>query len=347
MGYADMRKGKKQGGILTNAINSYLLTKIEENDRRNDIYSPSLISGGCLIALILDKIGFDKSRKVIDPQRKRIFENGSLAHERLQGYAKHSGISVFQEVALKHPTCNMYGTCDDVLFLPRNDEVIIGDYKTIKAEKFEKDLKVGALPSNVGQITMYVGMMELRRKHLRATYKTEAELITDTPARIKYYREHYFDHIKDGAKYTRQQKLAHLIGLALDVDLFMYHVKKPLERFILLYENKNTQGFKEFEYKFDQDKFEGFVTMCEDATKWLDEHRHVNADTVEYLHRKNEILPERKEQFKISSEPCVWCPYKEFCYESIKCEGDGVDGEVKGTKKTGHRKANPLKRKRK
>jgi hypothetical protein len=322
----------KDNGILTNAINSYLLQLQEENDRRSDVYSPSLISNGCLIALILDKLGYKRTARVPDVKTKRIFHNGDKTHERLQDYAVKSGIAKFIEVAVKHPTCGMYGTCDLVLYLDRLEEIVLGELKTINTNSFENDLKGGALPNHVSQITMYVGMMELRRQHLRRKYKTEDEFYRSIAERIRFYRNNYFDHIRDGQKYTRQQKLQHLIRLALAVDELLWKTKKPITRFTILYENKNNQEFKEFEYQFDQKKFDEFVQLCEQASEWLDKHYKVNADNVEYLQIKKQILPKRKAEFTKSCKACRNCPFNEFCYTHIEAEDKKREKEKKKDK---------------
>lgn len=295
--------------------------------------------------MILDKLDYNAYSKIPDPVTKRIFMNGDDVHERLQKLSIKSGILKLAEVAVKHPTCGMYGTSDGLALLEGRQEIVIAEYKTINKDKFDKDLKGGAVPSHVNQATMYAGMMEIRRKQLRKKYKTEEEFFASTADRIRYYKREYFNHIVDGRKHKRIDKLRHLIGVALRADYLMWQCPNPIQRFTILYENKNNQQFKEFVYTMEQSKFDEFVQLCVDTAEWLDKHSKVDKDNVEFHQVKSHVLPKRNPEFYKSCDACLYCNHKQFCYDQIEL---GVKYEEKKKKKQGRDKKskNPILRSR-
>jgi hypothetical protein len=344
MSFKDLMKST---GIMTSAINTYLLTTIEENDRRSDIHSPSLISKGCLITMIMNKLDYNAFGRLPNEQTKRIFANGDGVHERLQDWTLKSGLGKFMEVALKHPYCGMYGTTDAILLLERAMEVVVGEYKSMNDSKFNNALKGGALIEHQSQATMYTGMLELRRKHLRKKYKTEEDLMGSIAERMRFYRQNYFDHIKDGKKYTRLQKLQHLLRIAINVDHFLWTISKPIKRYTILYENKNTQAFKEFEYTIDEVEFARFVKLCTDTNDWLNKYDKVDKDNIEYFQIKQGILPKRDPRFTKSCDACKYCNVSDFCYSYIEYEGEKDEKVKKDKKKKSgdkRRSKNPLER---
>jgi hypothetical protein len=340
MAFSDIMKSS---GILSSAIDSYLLTEIQEDDRKRgtEIFSPSLISKGCLIALILDKLGYNSFSKIPDPKLKRIFKNGDDVHERLQGLAEKSGILKLSEVAVKHPTTGMYGTSDGLIWLEGRQEVVIAEFKTINDNMYNNALKGGALESHINQATMYTGMMEIRRRQLRKKYKTEDEFYASTADRIRYYKRVYFNHIKSGRKHKRVDKLKHLIRVALKADELLWNCPNPVSRFTILYENKNNQMFKEFEYSIEQSKFDHFVQLCIDTAKWLKDNKHINVDNIEYHQVKSHVLPKRDPNYYKSCDSCKYCNFKDFCYTHVE---EGVNHVKKKKKKEDKRSKNPISR---
>ena len=106
--------------------------------------------------------------------------------------------------------------------------------------------------------------------------------------------------MKDGSKYTREEKIQNEVDLNLIADDILYDTEKPITKVVFLYENKNNQELKEF-------VVERNVTTENILTDLLNEYKHLNKCV------EDNKLPDREGTSK-SCNTCRWCNYQNECW---------------------------------
>ena len=286
-------KSMKNEGLVVKPLDLYLLklNDNEESDRAIDINSPSQV-GGCLRARYYARKQYEKDHNSIEPRLRRIFDNGTKVHERLQEYLTKQGILLMDEVPVVNDEYNIQGHTDGYLKLS-SKEIGILEIKSIKAENFTK-LKDAEFHHKQQALT-YMYCAEERRKYLRKTYPTEKAFKRLEENRIRYFESRYL-HLEDGKRYTKEEKIQFQIDLNLKSDEILFNTEKPIKRVVVLYECKNSQNLKEFCVHWDSEIINNILEECD----------YLN-DCV-----KNNKIPDR--EGTKSSMTCRYCNYKGECH---------------------------------
>ncbi len=283
---------KKEGYVLKD-LDQYLLgLNSEDNDRAINVNAPSSASG-CLRANYYSRIGAEKDPNSIEPRLRRIFDNGSYVHDRIQTYLMKQGMLLMPEVPLRSEKYKIQGHTDGYLRI-NAFEIAILEVKSIRSEGFVK-LK-DADENHKEQAIVYMYCAEERRLYLQATYTTEKAFLDSEEEREEYFAS-LFQHLKGGKKYIRGEKIAFQVGLCLKSDSILYYVRRPITKVIFIYEDKNDQNIKEF------------------CVSKNDEILQPILERYEYLNNcvETKSLPNREGTAK-SYPPCKWCNYKLECW---------------------------------
>lgn len=304
----------KHEGYIIKPLDMYLLSlNSKDNDRAKNVNSPSQASV-CNRANFYARMGYQNDGS-IDPRTRRIFDNGTKTHERLQEYLLAQGILISDEVPCINEEYNIQGHTDGFLNLGRKtEETVIVPKGVLKAKlNIAKYSEVGILEiksinsngfsqlkdakqEHKQQAMIYLFCAETRRKYLQETYKTTQEFLDSEEERAEEFKLRY-QHLQDGNKYTREEKIQFQVDLCLGADMILYNTSKPMTKVVFLYENKDNQDLKEY-----------CVTMDEDilnATLYKYERLNMACET-------NEIPP--REGTSKSCPTCRWCNYKIECF---------------------------------
>lgn len=270
-------------------LDKFLVSNKEESDRAINVNSPSQV-GRCKRANYWMRTG-EETASTIDARTQRIFDNGTGMHERIQAYLKAEGSLVFDEIPLIDEDLNIQGHTDGLLRMTPYDYSIL-ELKSINSNGFSK-LK-DAKEEHKLQAMVYLYCMEVRRQELREMSQEEFE--ASKPQREEFYASRY-QHMKDGKKFTREEKIAFQVKINMDLDDLLYTIPKEIDSIVFLYENKDTQELKEFVVKYDEDM------MC----SILDYYEELN----DYIAK--EELPPREGTSK-SCTTCRFCNYQISCW---------------------------------
>lgn len=274
---------------ITARLDNYLATNVEENDRAVDVNSPSQVFR-CMRSLYYARIGTEGDN-FIDPRLQRIFDNGTHMHLRIQEYLTKEGSLIMDECPCIDEEANIQGHTDGILKMTEQEYAIL-ELKSMNSILFGK-LKEPK-PEHVAQAMIYMYCTECRRQELATM--TEEEFEKSKKDRIDFYRSRY-QHLKAGKKHTREEKIQHNIIVNMKLDCILHEIKRPIDRIVFLYENKDNQELKEFVVEYNDD------LMCD----ILDFY-----DAVNY-HVENKIVPPREGTGK-SCNMCRFCGYKTECY---------------------------------
>ena len=282
---------KHTDGYVIKDLDMFLVMNQEENDRALNVNAPSQ-AGGCLRGNYYARMQV-KSDGLIDARTQRIFDNGSYVHVRLQTYLTKMGKLKMEEVPLRNDEYNIQGHTDGLLALSQQELGIL-EIKSINDGQYSelRDVK----EEHKKQGTVYLFCAESRRKYLQKTYKDLKQFNLSLSKRIEYYKSLY-KHLKDGKKYTREEKLKFKVEEHIKADTLLYNTKLPITKVIFIYENKNTQDIKEFVYMRDSNL----------EAEVLEDYSYLN-ECIE-----NEKIPSRCSKSK-SVPPCKWCNYKLECW---------------------------------
>ena len=295
-------------GYVIKDLDMYLLqiANREDENRAIDVNAPSQI-GKCMRARYYARTHAPSDPNNISARAKRIFDNGTGTHERLQKYLKDMGKLLMDELPVHNGEYNIQGHTDGALALepysdgddPRYaDEIGVLEIKSINERGFNqlKDAK----EEHKKQGLVYVFALEERRKELHKLYPTSWDFFSSRRKRMKRYAKLY-QHIKGGRKHTKAEKIAFQCELHDILDNILYRLKKPVTKAIFLYENKNTQDLKEFTVTASSSEAKNILKSV------LTECAELN-DCV-----KNEVVPQREGSSK-NSECCRWCNYTIHCW---------------------------------
>lgn len=290
-----LREQMKQSQTsVVGQLDNYLFKQINKpNDRAINVNAPSQ-AGGCMRANYYMRKQYDKDNTTT-PRTMRIFNNGDHVHIRLQQYLLDMYLLIMDEVPLINDKYNIQGHTDG--FLDFGDEVAILEIKSINDHQFSQ--LVDAKPEHKRQGLVYLFCAEERRKYLRSQYKNRKEFRGSESERAEYFRQHY-QHMKDGSRYTREQKIEKEVELNLISDDVLFGYEKPVNKVIFLYENKNDQNLKEFTVELNAKTKHILEGILEDYT------------TLNELCDSNIVPPRIKGATKSGS--CRWCDYVNTCW---------------------------------
>ena len=247
MAFKSVFSSMKQEGLIKQ-IDQYLLTRHTDGDRANVTNSPSSALG-CVRANYYQRS--NTPREPVDGRVQRIFDNGHGMHERIQGYLRDMGVLLMDEVPLMNEDYEIQGHTDGILAVvkKRLDWVRVLELKSINGRGFQALRE--PLEKHKAQAQVYLFCAEEQRLYLQKKYPTLLEFKRSALARRKMYRKKYL-HLEDGEKWTRGQKINFKVNQHMMMDEILYHVKKPIEEAVVLYECKDTQNMKEYVIKMDE-----------------------------------------------------------------------------------------------
>ena len=286
----------KRDGYIVKDLDLYLLSlNGTDNDRAIDVNAPSQI-GKCLRQRFYARTGAESDSNAVDARTRRIFDNGTKTHERLQEYLKAQGMLLMDEVPVHNAEYNIQGHTDGILKIGRSEKAVL-EIKSINSNGFSK-LKE-AKEEHKKQGLVYVYCLEQRRKFIRELYDSVDDLKANKAKLMKSYAKLY-QHLKDGSKYTREEKIQFQCDLHFQMDCILVETEVPIRKAIFLYENKDTQELKEFCISLSSDE----------ATKILES---VLSDCA-FVNKAVEtgVVPDRP--FTKSSMECRFCPYSIECF---------------------------------
>lgn len=291
-----MSMDKASRSYVTGALDLYLTKQANKpNDRAVNVNAPSQ-AGKCQRANFYMRTQVEGDGG-IDPRTQRIFDNGTYTHERLQSYMLDMGLLICDEVPLINEKYNIQGHTDGILDL--DDEIAVLEIKSINDHGFSslKDAK----EEHKQQGLIYLYCLEERRKYLHEKYKSRDDFFGESSLkeRTAYFASRY-QHLKDGSKYTKEQKIQNEVNLNLVADDILYDTESPITKVVFLYENKNNQELKEF-------VVERNVTTESILTELLKKYEELNRCVAD------EVVPEREGTSK-SCNMCRWCNYKNECW---------------------------------
>lgn len=288
----------KNEGYIIKPLDMYLLSLAEtDEDRAVNVNAPSAI-GSCLRSRYYARTGAESDPHSVDPRTRRIFDNGTGVHIRIQSYLKACGLLLMDEVPIINDEYNIQGHTDGILKLS-NSELGVLEIKSINSRGFN-ELKAEK-PEHKKQGLIYLYCLETHRLYLRDRYKDVDKFKLSILARRRRYAK-YYQHLKDGSNFTRKEKIQFQVDLCCQRDELLYHCDTPLTKVIFLYENKDTQDLKEYcvtsKEPSSQETLKGILSDC----------NYLN-DCVEETHK----VPPREGKSK-SDNVCRWCRFKTECW---------------------------------
>lgn len=298
MSLKTMFSAMKKEGYVVKPLELYLLSlSATDSDRAINVNAPSAI-GTCLRSRYYTRTNAESDSYSVDARTRRIFDNGSGVHERLQTYLKDVGILLMDEVPVLNETHNIQGHTDGILKLS-DRELGVLEIKSINSKGFN-ELK-SEKPEHNRQGLIYVYCLEQWRLMLKEKYKTEKEFKDSSVSRSMYYHK-FYTHLKDGRKFTAKEKIRFQVQLLKQMDEILFHCDTPITKCIFLYENKDTQDLKEYCVSSKETQSESNIK------EMLEECDYLN-DIIE----NNKEIPPRCASNK-SDNACRWCRYKTECW---------------------------------
>lgn len=283
----------KSEGYVLKKLDQYLLSlNDKDEDRRWDINSPSGISR-CVRAIYYSRTGAECDANSIDARTRRIFDNGTAVHERLQSYMMKAGITAMIEVPVFDKELQIQGHTDGLVIISKYELGVL-EIKSINSNGFAQ--LIDAKEEHKEQAQVYMMVLERHRQMLNEMDEAQFKKYISSPDTYSFYTKLY-DHVKDGRKYKREEKIAFKVGQHLQLDNLLWSLSRPISKMIFVYENKDTQETKEFTVKWDDD----LVSSLEDRARFIN-------DCV-----ANKKMPEREGNSK-SAPPCKWCQFRATCY---------------------------------
>lgn len=298
MSLNNMFKAMKNEGYIIKPLDMYLLSlSATDEDRAINVNAPSQI-GGCLRSRYYARTGAESDPQSVDPRTRRIFDNGSGVHERLQSYLEKCGVLLMREVPIINDDYTIQGHTDGILKLS-NAELGVLEIKSINSRGFS-ELK-SEKPDHKKQGLIYLYCLEEHRKFLKNRYPTEEKFKLSCLARKRKYAK-YYQHLKDGNNFTAEEKRQFQISLCMQADELLYHCDVPLTKVIFLYENKDTQDLKEYCVTSKEPDSQETLKQILGECSYLDK-------CVSETH----TIPPREGKNK-SDNACRWCRFKIECW---------------------------------
>lgn len=284
----------KNDGVLIPAIDKYLLTLGEDEDRGHGWNSPSSASS-CPLSQYYNRM-HEKRDGSIDPRSRRIFNNGSDVHSRLQGYLLECGKLLMDEVPVWDRELLILGHTDGIIQLNKLSLAVL-EIKSINSNGFSK--LIDAKDEHKEQAQVYMMSLEKLRKELHDNCSNQKQYEKYKAKLLKDLEKLLNTFVVEGRKYTKAEKIAHqleVMGKTLDL---LWGCSKPIVDMIFLYENKDTQELKEFRVKWDDELVKDLVERYEYINKFV---------------KSKKAPPRPKEATGKSCGHCRWCNYKLKCW---------------------------------
>ncbi len=225
---------KRSESYVLKPLEGYLLSLNEDQNRAINVNSPSS-SGGCLRARYYSRT-YTEHSDPINPRTRRIFDNGSYVHKRLQDYLTLQGMLLMAEVPVLNVNYNIQGHTDGIVDIG-NGEIAILEIKSINSRGF--DLLKSAKEEHKLQGLLYLYCIETRRKEI-------LEVGMGNPEVMKKLLKQRYSHLNSGKVYTKKEKIQFQLDLHKELDEILTNINKPVTKIIFLYENKDNQEIKEF-----------------------------------------------------------------------------------------------------
>ncbi len=287
----------KKEGYIVKDLDLYLVSlNATDEDRAIDVNAPSQV-GTCMRARYYARTGAERDGICVDARTRRIFDNGTKTHERLQEYLLEQGMLLMDEVPVYNEQYNIQGHTDGVLKLSAAERGIL-EIKSINSNSFS-NLKAPK-EEHTKQGLVYIFCLESHRKALHELYQSREEFDKSLKKRMKEYAKLY-QHLKGGRKFTREEKISFQCELHAKMDSILFDTKLPITKAIFLYENKDTQDLKEFLISSTDPNAK--IKMAEIT----DDYSQLN-DFI----AKGEIPP--REGSCKSDSACRWCNFKTECW---------------------------------
>ena len=264
--------------FLIPAIENVLSKKVVGKDRNHGWNSPSGISNCSRLSYFMRK-NLNPDKISNEPRLQRIFDNGTHVHIRLQEYLLKSGVLLADEAPLFNIEHRIMGTTDGLLL--DGDTLAVLEIKSINAYGF--NLLKDAKEEHKLQASIYLYCLnELRNEILRG----KREQLEES------YLEKLESFITSDLKHSKEEKIeSQMKSFSNTLDLLEKY-PKPLKKVIFLYESKDTQELKEFE----------FLGANKEAKVALDKFDALNIAV------DNDIVPAKEKSFNCNS-----CRYRETC----------------------------------
>lgn len=287
---------KKEGYIVKDLDQYLLMQNDKDEDRRWDINSPSS-AGACPRSVVYSRLGYERDAVSVDARTRRIFDNGTHVHERLQKYLKDCGLLVMEEVPLFHDEYQVQGHTDGILRLNKFELGVL-EIKSINTDGFRK--LVDAKDEHKLQALIYMYCLETRRLKLKKLYKTKAQLdkYLNSKTYENFIQKHY-SHLVSGSHYSAEEKFNFKLESHREADRVLWETVRPINKMIFLYEDKNTQELKEFCVKWDDELLKELLTKYEYINSFVEDKK---------------IPPRPKEATSKSCTHCRWCNFKSSCW---------------------------------
>lgn len=287
----------KSDGYIVKKLDQHLLSlNAKDEDRRYDINSPSS-AGRCPRSIVYSRLGYTTDSNSIDARTRRIFDNGTGVHERLQKYMLECNILEMDEVPVFHLDYQIQGHTDGLLRLLQSELGIL-EIKSINSNGFSK--LVDAKPEHKLQASVYMYCLEKRRLWLRGNYKTEDDIDNYLVSKeyIQFVHSLY-THMKGGSHYSLEDKLKFKLDCHMNSDKLLWGTSKPINKMVFLYENKDTQDLKEFTVTWDEEMIE----------EQLNQYESINTYVAD-----KKLPPRPKEATSKNCGVCRWCNYTSECW---------------------------------
>lgn len=297
MGLKAIFSAMKKEGYVVKPLEKYLLSlSAKDADRAIDVNAPSAI-GSCLRARYYARTGAPCDECSIDARTRRIFDNGTGVHVRLQDYLKSCGLLLMDEVPIINSEYNIQGHTDGILKLS-DSELGVLEIKSCNSRIFG-ELKAEK-PEHKKQGLIYLYCLEQRRLYLKGKYKDLEAFNKSFLKRSLTYQKRY-SYLKDGSKFTRKEKINFQVNLALQSDRILFNCPQPITKVIFLYENKDTQDLKEYCVTTNDPQSKEVLKEILSECKQL--NKSIESGTI----------PARCASSK-SDIACRWCNYKTECW---------------------------------
>ena len=298
MGLKTVFSAMKKEGYIVKPLDLYLMSlDAKDADRAVNVNAPSAV-GSCLRSRYYSRTGATADPCSIDPRTRRIFDNGTGVHERLQKYLKAAGLLLMDEVPIINDDYTIQGHTDGILKLS-DSELGVLEIKSINSRGCS-ELKAEK-PEHRKQGLIYLFCLEEHRKYLKKRYSTADKFNLSFMARRRRYAK-YYQHLKDGSNFTREEKIKFQVDLCCQRDKLLYHCETPLTKVIFLYENKDTQELKEYCVSSNDPQSKELLKGM------LEEFKYLN-DVIE-----NGGKTPQREGSSRSDVACRWCAYKTECW---------------------------------
>ena len=107
MALSDVFSAMKREGFVIRPLDLYLLSlNKEDNDRAIDVNAPSQV-GTCMRARFYARTGEEPDANSVDARTRRIFDNGTYYHVRMQEYVKEAVLLLMDEVPVHNYEYNI------------------------------------------------------------------------------------------------------------------------------------------------------------------------------------------------------------------------------------------------